>query len=223
MGNSVQKVGYGCLLPAMVALWRKSWSVVPGTTDPNAPFGVVSLASGGSEGGTDIGGMRWSQTANYGTLPSPELPHSFLAHAYDLGDPWPSSECLTWKCCDTSYNATVCLKQTGGDPDKCTAACTASTNTSFYMGPIHPRIKKMLGDRIARAAVSLVYNGGKGAFAGPTLQGCSVAENQITLRFNQTLLQGGTVAVKPYVFDLSDPLSPYWLVQSPTCVSPLFG
>jgi hypothetical protein len=81
----------------------------------------------------------------------------------------------------------------------------------------------MLGDRIARAAVSLVYNGGKGAFAGPTLQGCSVAENQITLRFNQTLLQGGTVAVKPYVFDLSDPLSPYWLVQSPTCVSPLFG
>ena len=50
----------------MVDLWRKTWSKVPGTTDPLAPFGIVTLASGGSEGGADIGGMRWSQTANYG-------------------------------------------------------------------------------------------------------------------------------------------------------------
>ena len=47
---------------AMVDLWRKSWSKEEGTTDPLAPFGIVTLASGGSEGGTDIGGMRWSQT-----------------------------------------------------------------------------------------------------------------------------------------------------------------
>lgn len=45
----------------MIDFWRKSWSVTPGTTDPMAPFGVVTLASGGSEGGNDIGGMRWSQ------------------------------------------------------------------------------------------------------------------------------------------------------------------
>eukprot|EP01043_Picozoa_sp_COSAG02_P038504 COSAG02_NODE_2976_length_7633_cov_2.195248_2_plen_50_part_00 len=39
---------------------------VAGTTDPLAPFGVVTLAAGGGEGGTDMGGMRFSQTANYG-------------------------------------------------------------------------------------------------------------------------------------------------------------
>jgi hypothetical protein len=54
-------VADGCQMPAMVNLWRKTWSKVPGTTDQLAPFGIVTLASGGSEGGSDIGGMRWSQ------------------------------------------------------------------------------------------------------------------------------------------------------------------
>ena len=62
MGNAAQRIGYGCEMVAMVELWRKSWSASPGTTDPLAPFGIVTLASGGSEGGPDIGGMRWSQT-----------------------------------------------------------------------------------------------------------------------------------------------------------------
>jgi hypothetical protein len=85
MGNAEQKTGYGCEMVAMVNLWRKTWSKEPGTTDPLAPFGIVSLASGGSEGGTDIAGMRWSQTGNAGSLPSAEMPNTFLAHAYDLG------------------------------------------------------------------------------------------------------------------------------------------
>ena len=52
-------------------------------------FGVATLAAGGSEGnGQHMAGMRWSQTANYGTLPSPGLPNSFVAQVYDLGDPW---------------------------------------------------------------------------------------------------------------------------------------
>jgi hypothetical protein len=80
---------------AMVDLWRKTWSKEPDTTDPLAPFGIVTLASGGSEGGSDIGGMRWSQTGNFGTLPSPDMPKTFLAHAFDLGDPWQSNSCVT--------------------------------------------------------------------------------------------------------------------------------
>ena len=36
----------------------------------------------------DMGGMRWSQTGNYGVLPNPALPNTFLAQAYDLGEPW---------------------------------------------------------------------------------------------------------------------------------------
>ena len=101
----------------------------------------MTLASGGSEGGTDIGGMRWSQTANYGTLPNAEMPNTFLAHAYDLGDPWQDVSCLQWQCCPygtkkQAYNVTACSAKTGGDPAKCAAACRALTNTSYYMGPV---------------------------------------------------------------------------------------
>ena len=50
MGNSATGEGYGCQLPAMVAEWRRQWSAVDGTTAKLAPFGVVTLAAGGSEG-----------------------------------------------------------------------------------------------------------------------------------------------------------------------------
>jgi hypothetical protein len=42
MGNSANHQGYGCQMPAMVDLWRKKWSQVPGTTSPTAPFGELS-------------------------------------------------------------------------------------------------------------------------------------------------------------------------------------
>jgi hypothetical protein len=144
----------------LVEVWRKQWSVVPGTTAPLAPFGIVTLASGGSEGGDDIGGMRLSQTGNYGTLPSPEMPNTFLAHAFDMGDPWAKSpSCMGWGCCYKSYNASTCAAKTKGKPEVCTAACAGLLNTSYYMGPIHPRIKKPVGERMALAAHNLVYGG----------------------------------------------------------------
>ena len=36
-------------------------SATPGTTDPMAPFGIATLAPSGTEGGSDIGTMRWAQ------------------------------------------------------------------------------------------------------------------------------------------------------------------
>ena len=51
-GNSVAKVGYACNQQALVDGWRKIFSATPGTTDPLAPFGIVTLASSGSEGGS---------------------------------------------------------------------------------------------------------------------------------------------------------------------------
>ena len=50
-GNSQANVGYSCLMPVLVSEWRALWSRTPGTTDPMAPFGVVTLAASGSEGG----------------------------------------------------------------------------------------------------------------------------------------------------------------------------
>ena len=66
MGNSAQGVGYGCQMADLVRTWRGAWSQTAGTTRALAPFGVVTLAAGGDEGGKDMGGMRSSQTANYG-------------------------------------------------------------------------------------------------------------------------------------------------------------
>ena len=31
--------------------------------------------------------MRWSETANFGTLPNSALPNTFLSQTFDLGDP----------------------------------------------------------------------------------------------------------------------------------------
>ena len=78
MGNVLAGTGYGCSLPAMVKLWRRVWQAAP-----DALFGVATLAAGGSEGnGQHMAGMRWSETANYGTLPSPSMPHAFVAQVY---------------------------------------------------------------------------------------------------------------------------------------------
>lgn len=42
-GNSVANWGYSCLMQALVTQWRSLWSATPGTTDPNAAFGIVTL------------------------------------------------------------------------------------------------------------------------------------------------------------------------------------
>ena len=92
VGNVLNGSGYGCELPAMVADWRSVWSATPGTTAPLAPFGIVTLAAGGSEGHSGaMAAMRWSQTANYGHFDNPALPATFGAQLYDLGDPWAHS------------------------------------------------------------------------------------------------------------------------------------
>ena len=100
-GNSLGGYGYGCELPKLVSAWRAKWSRVPNTTDPLAPFGVVTLAENAHwHGGRDLGGMRHAQTANFGSLPNDAMPNTFLAQAYDIHDPWGDERCLGWGCCE---------------------------------------------------------------------------------------------------------------------------
>ena len=189
--------------------WRAAWSKVPGTTDPLAPFGVVTLASSGSEGGPNFGTMRIAQTMSYGVLPTPTMPNTFVAQAYDLDDEWGpgAGPCLnsktSWQCCPNSagsgscgsagvYNATKCA----GREALCAPACAADTGTPCLMGGIHPRSKKPVGDRLGRAMVNTVY-GGSGAFTGPTLSSCSSTGTTLTIAFNTTLLRGDTLALQP--------------------------
>jgi sialate O-acetylesterase len=204
-GNSLAKVGYGCEMANLVSSWRKLWSRIPGTTDALAPFGIVTLASSGSEGGPDMGAMRWAQTANYGVLPNPAIPNSFVAQAYDLDDPWgpAAGPCFDeWQCCSYKhvvYNATQCNIGTRGNASMCDLACAAAADTPVKMGGIHPRDKKPVGDRLGAAAFNTAY-GGKKPFTGPTLAGCAVdtSTNQLVMTFNQTLLRGDQLEIQPY-------------------------
>ncbi len=90
-------------------------------------------AGTGSEGGANIATMRWAQTANYGTVPNALMPGpTFLAQAYDLGEPW-GPTCYEKRCCE---NATQCAIE-GGDFKLCENACYGN-GTSSLMGGIHP-------------------------------------------------------------------------------------
>merc|ERR1719499_2350749 len=68
-GNILNDTGYACMFNRMKDEWRELWSAVPGTTDKEFAFGIVTLAQGTDEGGPNMGGMRWAQTQNYGVIP----------------------------------------------------------------------------------------------------------------------------------------------------------
>lgn len=64
-GNAAVNVGYSCHQRELVKGWRAIWSETGGTTDPLAPYGVVTLASSGSEGGPNMGAMRLAQVRRF--------------------------------------------------------------------------------------------------------------------------------------------------------------
>jgi len=177
-GNWRNNTGYACMFKTMLEQWRHDWSVTPGTTDPQFGFGIVTLAAGTSEGGPDMGNMRWAQTLNYGTLPNPACPKCFMAQAYDLGDPWNGGGCWARgnnKC--TGWGMTVPY---------------SSTRTPYFMGSIHPRVKYEVGRRLATSAMSVVY-GRKQAWTGPTIKSCSYKRGskngwEFTIQFDTDMM-----------------------------------
>eukprot|EP00937_MAST-01D_sp_MAST-1D-sp2_P005515 g5515.t1 len=102
--------GYNCTFPAMISDWRKQWHAgTGGATSAAFPFGFVQLNSVGNgtvyddppagasaedpfAPGFGYGGIRWAQTAGYGTAPNPALPAVFMAVSLDTPDrPGPTS------------------------------------------------------------------------------------------------------------------------------------
>ncbi|XP_076822107.1 sialate O-acetylesterase-like [Clavelina lepadiformis] len=78
---------YSCSFPAMIEDWRKSWHQgTMGHSDPQFPFGFVQLANdeGPDDGSFPV--IRWHQTADYGYVPNPKMPNTFMAVAMDLPD-----------------------------------------------------------------------------------------------------------------------------------------
>jgi hypothetical protein len=61
---------------------------------------------------------------------------------------------------------------------------------------IHPRLKRPVGERLAKAAYNQVY-GGAAASTGPTISGCKLSSSKLTLIFDPELLKSSKVVVQP--------------------------
>ena len=173
------------MMPKLIERWRRDWSATPGTTDPLAPFGLVTLSTDDSEGAGDMGSFRFAQSGSYGSAPNAAMPATFIAHAYDLADVWvncgPAPQTKQCPGCDVAVPGISCLQQ-------------------WYMGPgIHPRLKKPVGQRLAAAALPIAY-AWPGPATGPTLAGCTLdgGSNTIMMTFNATLLAGAPLTLLPY-------------------------
>jgi len=188
-GNSALGTGYGCLFPQMIREWRALWSAVPGTTDPFAPFGFVSLADGTDESfGVSMAKLRWASTANFGTAPNPAMPNTFVAQAYDAGDPWDAYQCADPEACCVDDFIALGPNCKGDNRGKWSV-----NGTGWFMGQVHPRTKGLVGQRLAQAAYASIY-GGNVISTGPVFTGCTVAGSKLQLLFNATLLAGETVS-----------------------------
>jgi hypothetical protein len=137
--------------------------------------------------------IRWAQTADWGFLPNPRLPHTFVAMAYDQPDPRNGSHCF--------WNTTANKCETVPYPGSCVAGKEICPPPAGLMGGnIHPRNKLLLGDRIARAAMAMAYGDSKVAFTGPVVTGCTVAKgttsSKVSFTFDGTLMRGEALRVK---------------------------
>lgn len=134
-GNAANHTGYACQMVNLVKQWRKAWSVLPGTTDPVFPLGVVTLAPGEDEGYAQyMAAMRLAQTGSYGTLPSPDLPRTFLAHALDAGDPWLPGDLSQTGATSRVEQVDVAF-QASFDHRPFDKAGGVQSTTPYYLGP----------------------------------------------------------------------------------------
>uniref|UniRef100_A0A7S4JD90 Sialate O-acetylesterase domain-containing protein n=1 Tax=Odontella aurita TaxID=265563 RepID=A0A7S4JD90_9STRA len=215
LGSYARKSGYACLQVEMVRSWRTRFAATPGTTDIQAPFGIVTLHPTGAMGKpADAGTMRWAQTGGYGVLPNPAMRETFQAQAYDLGDLYSGRECYDAGCCGTdtrrwAYSpvapGNMCHGEGGGDAKcreicesgRCDGYCSSLAGTNFLAGPEQPRTKRAVGERLAGAAAATAYGNGS-PITGPTIAGCKKDGNTLVVRFHKALLAGDVVDVRDY-------------------------
>ena len=182
-GNFLTSTGYACLMPRLISSWRAAWSATPGTTDPLAPFGLCTLSSDDSEGSADMGSFRFAQSGSFGYAPNPAMPNTFIAHGYDLADPW--------VYCGDKPQTKQCAGCDSADPEY-------DCMQEWYMGPgIHPRLKKPIGQRLAALFLASTYGWG-GPVIGPTISGCALGSDSLIVAFNQTMLAGAALVVHPF-------------------------
>ena len=99
------------MMAKLIASWRKTWSAVPGTTDPLAPFGLVSLADGTDEGfGINMRQFRWVKLAPSNHLPrGTHLYRRVVEFLSQVGSACPPRHRRSPTSCDSSLPSGGCL------------------------------------------------------------------------------------------------------------------
>jgi len=105
-----------------------------------------------------------------------------------LDDPYMNNTCANKGCVPMKVGDASCVG--------CENFATSAQETPM-LGPIHPRVKKPVGDRLARGAYATVYGGNVHA-TGPVLSGCKLKGNKLTIKFNRTLLGTDKLEVGDY-------------------------
>jgi hypothetical protein len=88
-------INYAKQFPSMIKLWRAAWAANSGISElASVPFGFVQIGprdclpcedhQGAT--GTFYGGVRWSQTGFYYSVPNTDMPGTFMAVTADLAE-----------------------------------------------------------------------------------------------------------------------------------------
>ena len=104
--------------------------------------------------------FRNAQTAGGGLLPNKMIPNSFLAQAFDAGEP----------AGEVPGGACEINNEMGGFP----CAPGYAGFTPYFMGGIHPRVKRIIGQRLAKAARHVAYGDATQPYTGPVLVSCEM-------------------------------------------------
>mmetsp|Transcript_6150 Transcript_6150/g.10527 ORF Transcript_6150/g.10527 Transcript_6150/m.10527 type:complete len:623 (+) Transcript_6150:479-2347(+) len=199
VGNRLKNSGYACEIAHLVSKWRADWSLVPGTTNPQAPFAIVELAP-------------WKTSKNIALFRSVQdfkMPNVFLVPTHDLGDPWIyRKECVRAGCCgkfDTDYfvpNGSDCMEDVWGSQSifgnwyHGDARIRYNVRSSRSGNSIHPRVKRPVGERIATLMYGYVSRDA-GIVQAPRFESCFFSGGKLMINI---LNQGDTLKyVQPVV------------------------
>ena len=116
-----------------------------------------------------------------GLLPNKAMKNTFSAQAHDAGDPCSGGG----QCCVNGKDGQGGWPCMSGD----------APYTGQFMGGIHPRVKKIVGARLASAARALVYGDEDEVWTGPVLRSCQLSNDGVTLNFDRDMLKEDTIMV----------------------------
>ena len=130
-----------------------------------------------------VSALRVAQTGGVGHAPSAALPNVFIGQGFDQGEP-----CM----CDRQARPPGGCWANG----ECYGSGPFSLNGTwnYQNAEIHPRVKHIIGERLARALLALQRAAPQPT---PVLSGCRLDAGRLILSFDAVLLNGEAVSLQP--------------------------